>query len=154
MRNFSDSHRYNKPDRFNRRDSGRDQDRGDRQMYPAVCSDCGQECEVPFRPTGDKPVYCSNCFKKMGGKNDDRSFDKPRFSHRPSFGRTEFNDRKPNPGLNNSQLEAIDQKLGKIIHLLESLTPKPSVPEPDFPPQTAEVKKKKPQKTKKTSPKK
>lgn len=37
---------------------------GSRQMYPAVCSDCGKETEVPFPPRGDKPVYCSECFQK------------------------------------------------------------------------------------------
>lgn len=36
----------------------------ERKMYKAVCSDCGQECEVPFEPTQGKPVYCSECFKK------------------------------------------------------------------------------------------
>ncbi|PIT86721.1 MAG: hypothetical protein COU33_01590 [Candidatus Magasanikbacteria bacterium CG10_big_fil_rev_8_21_14_0_10_43_6] len=39
-------------------------DRGDKQMHPAVCTTCGDRCEVPFRPTGDKPIYCSNCFGK------------------------------------------------------------------------------------------
>lgn len=37
--------------------------RGDRQMFPAVCSDCGAETQVPFQPRGDKPVYCSACFQ-------------------------------------------------------------------------------------------
>ncbi|KKQ28055.1 MAG: hypothetical protein US42_C0002G0010 [Candidatus Magasanikbacteria bacterium GW2011_GWC2_37_14] len=35
----------------------------DRQMHDATCAKCGDNCQVPFRPT-DKPVYCSNCFKK------------------------------------------------------------------------------------------
>jgi len=33
-----------------------------RQMYPAVCSNCGKETEVPFMPRSDKPVYCRECF--------------------------------------------------------------------------------------------
>ena len=37
--------------------------RQERQMYSATCSSCGQEARVPFQPRGDKPVYCSNCFK-------------------------------------------------------------------------------------------
>ena len=37
-------------------------DRPQRQMYPAVCGQCGKETEVPFQPRGDKPVYCSDCF--------------------------------------------------------------------------------------------
>ena len=43
---------------------------GDRQMHRATCADCGDSCEVPFRPTGDKPVLCSNCFAgNSGGSN-------------------------------------------------------------------------------------
>ena len=36
-----------------------------RQMYPAVCADCGKETEVPFQPRQDRPVYCSDCFRKV-----------------------------------------------------------------------------------------
>lgn len=38
--------------------------RGPRKMYKAVCSECGKECEVPFKPTEGKPVYCKECFAK------------------------------------------------------------------------------------------
>ncbi|MBI5177353.1 DNA-directed RNA polymerase [Candidatus Micrarchaeota archaeon] len=37
---------------------------GMRQMYPAKCADCGADCEVPFKPTEGRPVYCRNCFQK------------------------------------------------------------------------------------------
>jgi CxxC-x17-CxxC domain-containing protein len=36
---------------------------GARTLYPAVCSECGQETEVPFNPTPGKPVYCRDCFQ-------------------------------------------------------------------------------------------
>ena len=36
-----------------------------RQMFPATCGECGKSTEVPFQPRGDKPVYCSDCFRKM-----------------------------------------------------------------------------------------
>jgi CxxC-x17-CxxC domain-containing protein len=36
-------------------------------MYPATCSKCGQETEVPFQPTNGKPVYCSDCFRIVRG---------------------------------------------------------------------------------------
>ncbi len=42
-------------------------DRGPRQMFPATCSRCGNETEVPFEPTNGKPVYCSDCFKVVRG---------------------------------------------------------------------------------------
>lgn len=35
-----------------------------REMFPATCAQCGKETEVPFRPSGDRPVYCSDCFSK------------------------------------------------------------------------------------------
>ena len=37
---------------------------GAREMHPAVCAQCGKDTEVPFRPSGDRPVYCSDCFSK------------------------------------------------------------------------------------------
>lgn len=37
-------------------------DRAPREMFSATCSNCGREAQVPFRPTGSKPVYCSDCF--------------------------------------------------------------------------------------------
>jgi CxxC-x17-CxxC domain-containing protein len=38
-----------------------------REMHKAVCAECKQECEVPFKPRGDRPVYCLDCFKKKKG---------------------------------------------------------------------------------------
>jgi CxxC-x17-CxxC domain-containing protein len=77
---------YNRDDRsgdrrnFKRRDFGsRGGDRS--EMNPAVCSKCGKNCEVPFKPTGERPVYCSDCFRtnrssdshSSGGMNSGRS---------------------------------------------------------------------------------
>ena len=53
--------------RFSQRDSG------DKRMYKAICDECGKECEVPFRPTSDKPIYCSQCFSNRGGGKDKSS---------------------------------------------------------------------------------
>ncbi|MDP2749584.1 MAG: DNA-directed RNA polymerase [Nanoarchaeota archaeon] len=36
---------------------------GPREMHKAVCSDCGKECEVPFKPTEGKSVYCRDCYQ-------------------------------------------------------------------------------------------
>ncbi|MDR3590896.1 MAG: zinc-ribbon domain containing protein [Negativicutes bacterium] len=35
-----------------------------REMHPATCAECGKETQVPFRPSGDRPVYCSDCFSR------------------------------------------------------------------------------------------
>lgn len=36
---------------------------GSRQMYDAVCDQCGAPAKVPFIPKNDKPIYCSACFQ-------------------------------------------------------------------------------------------
>lgn len=41
---------------------------GPRQLFPAVCAECGKETEVPFQPRGDRPVYCRECFNRQRGR--------------------------------------------------------------------------------------
>ncbi|MBW2963609.1 hypothetical protein KY306_02435 [Candidatus Woesearchaeota archaeon] len=58
-------------ERRGRRDSGREskrfsRNRRDFQMTEVICSSCGARCEVPFKPTSNKPVYCDDCFAKKG----------------------------------------------------------------------------------------
>jgi len=36
----------------------------ERIMHKTICADCNSACEVPFKPTGDRPVYCKECFAK------------------------------------------------------------------------------------------
>jgi CxxC-x17-CxxC domain-containing protein len=93
--------------------------RGDREapmMHSAVCDRCGKDCEVPFKPTGEKPVYCRDCFRSMDstGQGNER-----RFSERkPDFGNR--SDSKPS---NNSgeikelanQISALNAKLDKVL---------------------------------------
>ena len=43
--------------------------RGDREMHDATCGDCGKQCQVPFEPRQDKPVYCGECFQKHKPQN-------------------------------------------------------------------------------------
>lgn len=38
--------------------------RAPRELFPAVCADCGKDTEVPFKPSGGRPVYCRDCFKR------------------------------------------------------------------------------------------
>jgi CxxC-x17-CxxC domain-containing protein len=40
---------------------------GDREMHKATCAECGNECEVPFKPKEGRPVYCRECYKKKKG---------------------------------------------------------------------------------------
>jgi len=61
---------------------GRGHDRGhgrserpseDRELFKATCSSCHKSCEVPFRPSGDKPVFCRECFAEKD-QGSERSF--------------------------------------------------------------------------------
>lgn len=49
---------------FNRGGGGFKRSFGPREMHKATCSECGQECEVPFKPAEGKPVYCKECYMK------------------------------------------------------------------------------------------
>ncbi len=99
-----------------------DRDSGPRpQLFDAVCAECGERCQVPFRPNGRKPVYCSNCFKKDGndeprrfGGDDDR---RPSFAPRERFGSAPAS----HNGQMNEQLAALNIKLDKVLTALSHL---------------------------------
>jgi CxxC-x17-CxxC domain-containing protein len=59
------------------------------QKFDAVCSNCGKKCQVPFRPDGEKPVYCKDCFDMprtaMTGKKKFSVEAAPRFSNSTNF---------------------------------------------------------------------
>ena len=40
--------------------------RGEREMFPAICAECGKSTTVPLKQTGDKPVYCKECYQPSG----------------------------------------------------------------------------------------
>jgi len=67
-------------------------DRGEKTMHRATCAECGRSCEVPFKPSGDKPVYCSECFGNQqssdygrDSRRESRSFERPRFEDKKMF---------------------------------------------------------------------
>lgn len=76
---------------------GRDFDRAEKEMFHAVCQECGNDCEVPFRPTAGKPIFCSECFH---GADQGR---KPQKSHDG----------------HQDELTAIHAKLDQIMNLLK-----------------------------------
>ncbi len=95
---------------------------GDRSttLYKAICSKCGNECEVPFRPVNGKPVFCRNCFVKTGdtdtrGRAGDR-FPKREFNSAPARFDTPKND-----GAVLKQLEILNTKLDRLIGAIESM---------------------------------
>ncbi|MGI6308697.1 MAG: zinc-ribbon domain containing protein [Dethiobacteria bacterium] len=49
--------------------SRREHNRSPRQMFSTACANCGKIARVPFQPTGDKPVYCEDCFQSHRQNN-------------------------------------------------------------------------------------
>ena len=104
---------------FGGRDSGRP------SLHDAVCDECGKNCQVPFKPSGEKPVYCSDCFEKKGGSDSNRSRDR-RDSPRSGFGGRDSG-RPSQSNINNrsisqlvEKIEILNTKLDTIIDLLSS----------------------------------
>ncbi len=97
----------------------------DREMHRTTCSKCGNDCEVPFRPTGERPVYCSKCFET------NRSSDSRRFDDRDSRGKyNNYSENRNDKGSSNNegqfkkQFESLNWKLDKILKILSLTTPK------------------------------
>lgn len=91
--------------------------RRDRVMHQTVCDQCGKPCEVPFRPTGDKPVYCSSCFegkRKTRGAGD--RFSKNKFSGQ----KTDFGSKGNNDELK-KQLVILNGKMDQLIKAVEAM---------------------------------
>ena len=108
------------------RSGGRDGDRP--SMHRATCSECGNSCEVPFRPTGEKPVYCNDCFGSKRA-SEERGGDRKDFGGRPP--RREYGDRpmsspsysKPAPVSDETkkQLAEIIAKLDRLTSAIEKV---------------------------------
>ncbi|MDO8610195.1 MAG: hypothetical protein Q7R95_06600 [bacterium] len=98
---------------FKKPEYGR-RDFSDRQMHKTTCSKCGKECEVPFVPTGVRPVFCSSCFEH------NRESESPRHDINHSYNRR--SEPRENSGPSQEQLkkqfESLNWKLDKIIKLL------------------------------------
>ncbi|MEO5645992.1 MAG: CxxC-x17-CxxC domain-containing protein [Candidatus Paceibacterota bacterium] len=123
-------------------------------MHKATCAECGKTCEVPFRPNGEKPVFCNDCF---GAKRDGQSggFDRPQKrdfeSSRPSFSRPEPRHEAPHAHVHaeprpdrridelKQQVESLSAKMDSLMNMLNAAKPsakvstveeKTSTPEP------------------------
>lgn len=87
------------------------------EMHKAICSNCGKECEVPFKPSDDKPVYCRDCFAK-NRSHEERNFGGDRRESRPAFKR--FDDNRQNSSPRTNELDSINNKLDQILKILNN----------------------------------
>lgn len=93
------------------------------QMFKATCVKCKSPCEVPFKPTGRKPVLCHDCFKSSDqGARAPRfdRFDSNRDDRRGSFGKPSFRDKPRDSGNEEviKQLKALNEKMDELIELI------------------------------------
>jgi CxxC-x17-CxxC domain-containing protein len=112
---------------------------GPKTMHKAKCSDCGNIAEVPFKPTGEKPVFCSDCFSQQrdGGdrrdndrgdfrKNDRRDHDRGDFRNNDRGGeKRDFATRTLDPAAGamkklQKEVDTLNMKMDKVLSLLSS----------------------------------
>ena len=123
---------------FGRRDRGRpnfpkknwgesgNRDRGPATMHQTICNQCGKPCEVPFRPTHGKPVYCDICFrnKREAGNNrgGDR-FPQKKFNNYKTHIKTDFGGNASKGGNDElkNQLVILNVKMDQLIRAVEAI---------------------------------
>ena len=95
------------------------------ELHEVTCDKCGVKCDIPFKPTTNKPVYCRACFRKEGSEPR-KDFDRFESRNRGSFEpKPKFNDDfKPRNDSSSSissseDLDKINRKLDKIMKALK-----------------------------------
>ncbi|MEI7719883.1 MAG: CxxC-x17-CxxC domain-containing protein [bacterium] len=95
------------------------------ELFSATCSQCHKPCEVPFRPSSERPVFCRDCFNSRD--TSERSFSgKPSYPSRTPYGKNQ--DQRPTtstPTHTNElaqQIDAINKKLDALMRLVEGLS--------------------------------
>lgn len=85
------------------------------ELFKATCDKCKSECELPFKPRGNRPVLCRDCFKQSEKSKSDRGSDdfpsRPRSSERSSF--------SSSVSPSSDELSKINRKLDKIMRALK-----------------------------------
>lgn len=97
----------------------------DREMFQATCTECGKSCEVPFKPSGGKPVLCRDCFR--GARGDDcGGRDSSRRDFPPRSNRDDYRQQRDNT-IGGKSAEHFDQQFSllneKLDKILQRLTP-------------------------------
>ena len=102
-------------------------DRGDRRevtMHKAVCDECHKSCEVPFRPSSDKPIYCNDCFAGKRGNDGGRKDFGDRGGRRDFGGKPSFAKPTGAPMGDDvkKQLNEMNSKLDRLVSVIEKMT--------------------------------
>lgn len=105
---------------------------GDKELFEATCATCQKTCQVPFRPTGERPVYCNDCFRNTREDSGTdfsrppRSFDGPKRDFAP---RREFSP-KPAAAAPDTRIGDLQKQVAALhtkVDALMALMAKPVV---------------------------
>jgi CxxC-x17-CxxC domain-containing protein len=129
-------------DRGPRREGGKESFKA--PLFKTTCNHCGKDCEVPFKPNGSKPVYCSTCFNKDQHEAprrpvrgpDERNYNVGNREHGFSDRHAQRPDRSRESGAEGfrKELEALHHKLDSILAVLDTVVEKLN----PIPPETVE----------------
>jgi len=99
------------------------------ELHEVTCDKCGVKCDIPFKPTNNKPVYCRSCFRKEGGaesrgssdrfESRGRDRDKDRFESKPKFEEFKPHNESSTSSPSSDDLDKINRKLDKIMKALK-----------------------------------
>ncbi len=108
--------------------NGRDGNKREVVMHKVICDECHKPCEVPFRPSSDKPVYCNECFGNKRG--DDNRPQRRNFDDRAP--KRDFNSRSSQSSFSNrdnsrgddikKQLSEVNSKIDRLMVSIEKLS--------------------------------
>jgi CxxC-x17-CxxC domain-containing protein len=119
---------------------GGGRDGGRTEMFDATCANCNKECQVPFRPSGEKPVFCSSCFRRDDDRGGERGNDRGGdFDRKPKPSRNfDFRERAETvkEGKDNridelkTQIDSVSAKLDKLIGIVSEMGAKTTEDKP------------------------
>ncbi len=124
-KNFGREKRSEGGSRFGKKDSGRDSGFGRRErsfeMHKVTCAKCHKPCEVPFKPRGDKPVYCSDCFRNDGNNEGRSDSSERRNDYTQKESSSPAVDYQEDLDEINEKLDSLDEKLDELDEKMQKI---------------------------------
>ena len=113
--------KFGRPHGGNDRPFNKNNSFGPKELFDAECENCHKRCQVPFRPNGKKPVYCSDCFKREERPQQDRFEQRPFERRERPSGPPHTHAPAPDRRIDDlkRQLDAVQATLNKLVASIE-----------------------------------
>ena len=89
------------------------------ELFQAICSNCGKQCEVPFRPNGTKPVYCKECFNNPNRKGQKQEIRRDTFQPQAGGGASDTNQKIEEL---KRRVEVMSGKLDAVLRMVQGIS--------------------------------